>query len=148
MKKAYLLIVVLFYPFICSGQNLGPIYLKKNIAIELNQDIVKYLTEHLKEIKSVGGKTVIYIPIRQEFKKERKSWIIGRHLYQYEWKNKDIEFDKIKTTVLEFDFDKDKITTKNQNDDDNSFLKDKDAKEKIKSKDKPSTGVTPGGRTL
>lgn len=135
MKKAYLLIVILFYPFICSGQN-GAIYLKNNIEIELNQDIVLFLTAHLTEIQSIGGETVIYIPIRQEFKKERKSWIIGRHLYQYEWKNKDIEFDKIKTTVLEFDFEKDKITTKNQNDDDNSFLKDKDAKEKIKSKDK------------
>lgn len=145
MKKI-LLVIILFYPFICSGQN-GAIYLKNNIAIEMNQDIVKYFTDNLKDIKSVDGKTVVYVPIRQEVKKGLRSWIIGRHLYQYEWKNKDIEFVKIKTTFLEFDFDKDKITTKNQNDDDLSFLKDKDAKKKIKDKDKPSTGVTPG-RTL
>jgi len=144
------LLFFLFIPGVLLAQGKGhiegPIYLKKNCTVQMNQDVVDYLTANLTNIESIDGQTVIYIPIEREFKKERKSMIVDGYFCQYEWTilpgGNDVTLFKIKTTYLEFDFDKDEITQKHKDDDDGMFDKPTDLKDKVKAKDKNKIGKT------
>jgi hypothetical protein len=142
MKK--LILILLILPCLAFSQHKGhiegTIYLSKNITIELNQELVAFLTANLTIIESIDGKTVINIPIARDYKKNRRSRIIEGYFCQYEWviypDRDEVILDDIKTTYLEFDFDKDNITQKHKDNDDDMFDKPDDLKDKIKSKDK------------
>jgi len=148
-KYIWLLLIIVGAQYIVPLQSIyaqkkghieGTILLNKNVTVQINNDLVNYLTANLTNIESINGQTIINIPIEREYKKNRRSRIIEGYFCQYEWTifpdGDDVTIDNIKTTYLEFDFDKDKITEKHKDDDDGMFDKPSDLKEKIKIKDK------------
>lgn len=143
MKKILFLLLI---PVLCFGQIKGDFYLK-NRNLEVNKMIIKYFSDNLKYIKSVGNKTKIKIAYEKEFFTKTKSKIIEGFLCQYEVNplNKEIMIFKPKTKYIEFDFKKKKKSKDSNwsNNDDDDIYKPKDLKEKIKNKIKKKRGIKP-----
>lgn len=122
-----LFVLILCFP--CFGQD----YIFNRITnVEMNQDIVKYLTERINIIKSIDGQTRIYIPIKKRFLSNTKGKFVKGYFVQYQkltYRDRKEFYFSPATVYKVFDFKKDKITTEKANNDNKDFFKPKEVKQ-------------------
>jgi len=142
------ILLFLLIPVLCFGQMEGSFYLTKK-QVFVNNATIKYLTNNLNRIVSIGGQVKYKIPYEKEFLPKTKTTFVNDFLCQYEvtylGMNKDITIFKPKTKYIEFDFKKktiikDKDFTLNDNAD---ITKPIDLKEKLQKKEKLIKGIKP-----
>ncbi len=131
-----------------KGKLDGTIYLANDQTVVMNQQLIKILTDNLKNIVSIKGQTTYLVPIEKQFKKRLRTRLVDGFLVQYAYVgtvNPAVSLQKPKTKYIEFDFKQKKIKEVSKNDDNDDPQKPSDTKlkEKVKEKDDKDK-VTPG----
>jgi hypothetical protein len=97
----------------------GTIYLANDQTVAMNAVIIKYLTDNIGRIASVGGKTTYLVPVAKEFKKRIRTRLVDGYMVQYAYVgtvNPAVSLQKPKTKYIEFDFKTKKIKAVSKND--------------------------------
>jgi len=133
-----------------KGKLDGTIYLANDQTVAMNAVIVKYLTDNIGRIASVGGKTTYLVPVAKEFKKRLRTRLVDGYMVQYAYVgtvNPAVSLQKPKTKYIEFDFKTKKIKEVSKNDDNDDPWKPSDTrlKDKVKEKDDKDK-VSPGAK--
>ena len=152
MKRFVFLFMLLFYNTLFAQDWIG--YVEKSKNVYLNQGIIKYFLDNIKDIESWQGKHKVTLAYSKIFRPGDPITFIDGYLYQYSITENftTVNVKPLECSIIEFDFKKEEWKITDEKDDTKDERKAKDEKElkkkikekheKLKKHKKPT--VTPG----